>query len=160
MTLAAQLREMLDIGGMHTAQTELFRDKKKMKDALDAAGLRTPRNTTATGSEAIRAAATAIGFPLVIKPIAGAGSAHTHEVRDQATLSRHRRCRRAPRGQRRGIHRGRGIHLRHGLREWPHPLREHRLVPPQADHRPQRRVDLHADGQPAQSRPSGTCGRA
>ncbi len=44
MTLAAQLREMLDIGGMHTAQTELFRDKKKMKDALDAAGLRTPRN--------------------------------------------------------------------------------------------------------------------
>jgi hypothetical protein len=30
LTLAAQLREMLDIGGMHTAQTELFRDKKKM----------------------------------------------------------------------------------------------------------------------------------
>ena len=86
MTLAAQLREMLDIGGMHTAQTELFRDKKKMKDALDAAGLRTPRNTTATGPDAIRTAAGAIGLPLVIKPIAGAGSAHTHEVRDQSTL--------------------------------------------------------------------------
>jgi formate-dependent phosphoribosylglycinamide formyltransferase (GAR transformylase) len=86
MTLAAQLREMLDIGGMHTAQTELFRDKKKMKDALDAAGLRTPRNTTASGSDAIRAAAGTIGLPLVIKPIDGAGSAHTHEVRDQATL--------------------------------------------------------------------------
>ncbi len=57
MTLAAQLREMLDIGGMHTAQTELFRDKKKMKDALDAAGLRIPRNTTATGPDAIRTAA-------------------------------------------------------------------------------------------------------
>jgi formate-dependent phosphoribosylglycinamide formyltransferase (GAR transformylase) len=86
MSLAAQLREMLDIGGMHTAQTELFRDKKKMKDALDAAGLRTPRNTTATGAKAIRTAAKTIGFPLVIKPIAGAGSAHTHEVRDPATL--------------------------------------------------------------------------
>ena len=86
MTLAAQLREMLDIGGMHTAQTELFRDKKKMKDALDAAGLRTPRNTTATGPDAIRTAAGKIGLPLVIKPIAGAGSAHTHEVRDQSTL--------------------------------------------------------------------------
>ena len=86
MTLAAQLREMLDIGGMHTAQTELFRDKKKMKDALDAAGLRTPRNSTATGTDAIRAAAELIGLPLVIKPIAGAGSAHTHEVRDQAGL--------------------------------------------------------------------------
>ena len=86
MTLAAQLREMLDIDGMHMAQTELFRDKKKMKDALDAAGLRTPRNSTATGSGAIRAAAELIGLPLVIKPIAGAGSAHTHEVRDQAGL--------------------------------------------------------------------------
>ncbi|MGB5247214.1 MAG: ATP-grasp domain-containing protein [Woeseia sp.] len=86
MTLAAQLREMLEVDGMHTAQTELFRDKKKMKDALDAAGLRTPRNCIATGAEAMRAAAATIGLPLVIKPIAGAGSAHTHEVRDAATL--------------------------------------------------------------------------
>ncbi len=86
MTLAAQLRETLDISGMHTAQTELFRDKKKMKDALNAAGVRTPRHTTATGSDAIRAAAGTIGLPLVIKPIAGAGSAHTHEVRDDAML--------------------------------------------------------------------------
>ena len=86
MDLAAKMREMLDIGGMHTVQTELFRDKKKMKDALDAAGLRTPRNTTATGSAEIRAAAETIGVPLVIKPIAGAGSANTHEVRDQDML--------------------------------------------------------------------------
>ena len=87
MTLAAQLREALDIGGMHTAQTELFRDKSKMKRALDAAGLRTPRHTTATGAEAIRAAAASIGLPLVIKPIAGAGSANTHEVRDEEALA-------------------------------------------------------------------------
>ena len=86
MTLAAELREMLDIGGMHTEQTELFRDKKKMKDALDAAGLRTPRNVIATGSEEILAAVKKIGMPLVIKPIAGAGSANTHAVREQASL--------------------------------------------------------------------------
>lgn len=86
MMLAAQLREDLDIGGMHTAQTELFRDKEKMKSALDAAGIRTPRHMTSTGTAAIRDAAATIGFPLVIKPIAGAGSAHTHEVRDDAAL--------------------------------------------------------------------------
>lgn len=86
MDLAAQLREMLDIGGMHMAQTELFRDKKKMKDALDAAGLRTPRNQVATGSDEIRNAVKTIGMPLVIKPIAGAGSANTHEVRDDVSL--------------------------------------------------------------------------
>ncbi|MDX1554879.1 MAG: hypothetical protein R3212_02525, partial [Xanthomonadales bacterium] len=75
MTLAAQLREALEIGGMHTAQTELFRDKEKMKQALDAAGLRTPRHTTATGGQEIIAAAAKIGYPLIVKPIAGAGSA-------------------------------------------------------------------------------------
>lgn len=87
MGLAAELREMLDIGGMHSAQTDLFRDKKKMKDALDAAGLRTPRNLTATGSAEIRAASEKIGLPLVVKPIAGAGSANTHEVRDASGLA-------------------------------------------------------------------------
>jgi len=87
MTLAAQLREALDIGGMHTVQTELFRDKSKMKRALDAAGLRTPRHKTATGAEAIRAAAASIGLPLVVKPIAGAGSANTHEVREDESLT-------------------------------------------------------------------------
>lgn len=87
MMLAAQLREALGIGGMHTAQTDLFRDKEKMKQALDQAGLRTPRHTTATGGDAIRKAAEAIGLPLVIKPISGAGSAHTHEVRDPQGLN-------------------------------------------------------------------------
>ncbi len=86
MTLAAELRESLEIGGMHRVQTDLFRDKEKMKQALDAAGLRTPRHTRATGAEQIRSAAAGIGLPLVIKPIAGAGSAHTHEVRDGAAL--------------------------------------------------------------------------
>jgi len=86
MMLAAQLREVLGLAGMHTEQTDLFRDKEKMKKALDGAGLRTPRHMTATGADAIRAGAEAIGLPLVIKPIAGAGSAHTHEVRDQRML--------------------------------------------------------------------------
>jgi formate-dependent phosphoribosylglycinamide formyltransferase (GAR transformylase) len=86
MVLAARLREALDIGGMHTAQTELFRDKEKMKKALDDAGLRTPKHTTATGTDAIRSAAASMGLPLVIKPIAGAGSANTHEVRDEKAL--------------------------------------------------------------------------
>ena len=86
MTLAAQLREALNIGGMQIAQTELYRDKEKMKRALDSAGLRTPKHSAATGAEAIREAAASIGLPLVIKPIAGAGSAHTHEVRNDEAL--------------------------------------------------------------------------
>lgn len=86
MMLAASLRESLGVAGMHVAQTELFRDKEKMKRALDAAGVRTPRHERAAGAAAIREAVNRIGLPVVVKPIAGAGSAHTHEVRDNETL--------------------------------------------------------------------------
>ncbi|MEO0972467.1 MAG: ATP-grasp domain-containing protein [Pseudomonadota bacterium] len=86
MTLAGKLREALGVPGMGVAQTHLFRDKEAMKQALDAAGLRTPRHAQAVGEAQIRAAAETIGFPLVVKPIAGAGSANTHQVHDASAL--------------------------------------------------------------------------
>lgn len=86
MILAARLRERLDLPGMHVAATEPFRDKEKMKRILDAAGLRTPRHRQAGDAQSIRAAASEIGFPLVVKPLAGAGSADTYRVDDQAGL--------------------------------------------------------------------------
>lgn len=88
MLLAARLRERLELPGMHTAATLPFRDKEQMKLVLDKAGVRTPRHRQASDEAGIRAAAEAIGFPLVIKPIAGAGSAHTHQVADQAGLEK------------------------------------------------------------------------
>ena len=36
----------------------------------------------------VRRAAETIGFPVIIKPIAGAGSADTYRVDDQATLEK------------------------------------------------------------------------
>jgi biotin carboxylase len=45
-----------------------------------------PRYARAQGTDAVREAAARIGYPLVIKPIAGAGTAHTHGVRDAAEL--------------------------------------------------------------------------
>lgn len=86
MMLAAQLRRAFKLPGMNEATTELFRDKDKMKAALDAAGVRTPRHCrAATGAEII-AGAEKIGFPLIIKPIAGAGSANTYRVNDAQEL--------------------------------------------------------------------------
>lgn len=82
MLLAARLRERLELPGMGVEQTETFRDKEKMKRLLDRAGLRTPRHLTATTVAACREAAERIGFPLVVKPIAGAGSADTYRVDD------------------------------------------------------------------------------
>ena len=88
MLLAARLRERLGLPGMTVAATEPFRDKEKMKQALDAAGIRTPRHRQAGDAEGIRAAAKSIGFPLVVKPLAGAGSADTYRVDDAEQLER------------------------------------------------------------------------
>jgi biotin carboxylase len=84
--LAARLRELLGIPGMTVAQTIPFRDKEEMKRVLDAAGIRTPRHHSAMTSAAVREAARDIGFPIIVKPIAGAGSAHTHRVDDEHQL--------------------------------------------------------------------------
>ena len=80
MDLAAALREALGLPGMSPAETVPFRDKEAMKLALDAAGIRTPRHERARSETEVRAAAARIGYPLIIKPIAGAGSADTYRV--------------------------------------------------------------------------------
>ena len=86
MILAARLREALGAAGMSEAETVPFRDKGRMKEALDAAGLRTPRHFRAKTADGVREAAERVGFPLCVKPIAGAGSADTHSVTDPGEL--------------------------------------------------------------------------
>jgi hypothetical protein len=80
MILAARLREALGLPGMTVEETVPFRDKETMKQRLDAAGIRTPRHRRAKTASEVRAAAEEIGYPLIVKPIAGAGSADTHRV--------------------------------------------------------------------------------
>jgi biotin carboxylase len=86
MILAARLREELDLPGLTVAQTVPFRDKEQMKQLLDAAGLRTPRHHATETVAGVWAAAERLGFPLIVKPIAGAGSADTYRVDSVAEL--------------------------------------------------------------------------
>ncbi len=86
MVLAARLREVLGLPGMTVAQTIPFRDKELMKQVLDTAGIRTPRHASTSTNAGIYAAAEQIGYPLIIKPIAGAGSADTYRVDSLAEL--------------------------------------------------------------------------
>ncbi len=88
VVLAARLREALDLPGMRVEQALDFRDKERMKRVLDRAGLRTPCHARATTVGECRAAAERIGYPLIVKPIAGAGSADTHRVDDAQELER------------------------------------------------------------------------
>jgi hypothetical protein len=84
MVLAAQIRESFGLPGMTVDQTLPFRDKELMKQVLDAAGIRTPRHASTSTVQGVWDAAERIGYPLIVKPIAGAGSADTYRV-DAAT---------------------------------------------------------------------------
>jgi hypothetical protein len=86
--LAARLREALGLPGLDVERSTVFRDKEQMKRELDAAGIRTPRHARAGSVAECREAAESIGFPLVLKPIAGAGSADTYRVDAPDALER------------------------------------------------------------------------
>lgn len=86
MVLAAKLREALGVPGLTVAQTIPFRDKEVMKATLDKAGIRTPRHFRCTTVAGCWDAAQKIGFPVILKPIAGAGSADTYRVNDANEL--------------------------------------------------------------------------
>lgn len=88
MLPAAQIREMLGLPGMTVDQTLPFRDKEVMKQRLDAAGIRTPHHVRARTKSECRAAAERFGYPLIIKPIAGAGSMDTYRLDSQEDLER------------------------------------------------------------------------
>jgi hypothetical protein len=86
MLLAARLRQAIGTPGMTIEQTIPFRDKGEMKRKVEAAGIRTPRSFRTSTSDGCREAAEELGYPIIIKPISGAGSADTHRIENEAEL--------------------------------------------------------------------------
>jgi biotin carboxylase len=83
---AARLRERFGVPGMSVNAVNGFRDKQLMKDRVAAAGLRVPRSVRVRTATDAREGAAMMGYPLVLKPISGAGSADTYEVRSDQEL--------------------------------------------------------------------------
>lgn len=86
VVLAARLRERLGVPGMSVEVATCYRDKERMKQKLESAGVRVPKHARCASEHDIRAAVERIGFPAILKPIAGAGSADTHRVNDGEEL--------------------------------------------------------------------------
>jgi len=86
MVLAARLREAIGVPGLDVEHTLPFRDKGLMKEVLGAAGIRIPRAQRSTTVAGCWEAADAIGYPLIVKPISGAGSLDTYRADDAAQL--------------------------------------------------------------------------
>jgi len=85
---AAKLRERLGVPGMSVDAVNGFRDKQLMKERVAAAGLRVPRAERVRTIAEVHAAVDKVGFPLILKPIAGAGSADTYKVTNGDELDR------------------------------------------------------------------------
>jgi predicted ATP-grasp superfamily ATP-dependent carboligase len=86
MILAAKVRASLGVSGMTVAQTVPFRDKVEMKRVLEGAGVRMPRHARVRSQKECWEAAERFGYPLIIKPVSGAGSADTYPAREPADL--------------------------------------------------------------------------
>src|ERR1044071_491120 len=78
----AEARELLGVEGMSAEAARNFRDKSRMKNVLREAGVPCARHGLAhTEAEGWRFAEE-VGFPLVLKPPAGAGAQSTFRVDD------------------------------------------------------------------------------
>jgi biotin carboxylase len=82
----AEVRERLSIRGMDATEARNFRDKSRMKDVLRAAGLPCARHALCPSAATAQAFAREAGFPLVVKPPAGAGARNTFRVDDAEQL--------------------------------------------------------------------------
>ncbi len=86
--VAARLRERLGLGGMSVDTVRGFRDKQLMKDRVAAAGLRVPRARRVRSVQDVWSALEVTGYPAIIKPISGAGSADTYKVESAGDMAR------------------------------------------------------------------------
>ncbi len=76
----AQVRERFGIDGMSAEVARNFRDKGRMKELLRQAGLPCARSRKISTAAEARQAATEIGYPIVYKPLQGAGALSTFRI--------------------------------------------------------------------------------
>ncbi len=84
----AEARQRLGLPGMTVEAATNFRDKARMKTLLREAGLPCARHALAANIEEAEAFAATSGFPIVVKPPAGAGAIATFRVDDLSALRR------------------------------------------------------------------------
>ncbi len=86
-TQLAEVRAFFDVPGLTVASADRFRDKARMKDALRAAGLPCARHRILTSEGDALGFAREVGFPLVLKPLAGAGCRSTWRIESTDALA-------------------------------------------------------------------------
>ncbi len=85
---AASVREATGIPGTSVKTAYLCRDKPAMKEALREAGIPTAQSARAESPDDARQFVKQVGYPVILKPPAGAGASGTYRVRDDDALER------------------------------------------------------------------------
>ncbi len=83
---AARLRERLGLPGLGVEATRVFRDKDAMKHQIAATGLPAVPAVRVRSAAEAHAHAARVGYPVLLKPVAGAGSADTLRADDPRAL--------------------------------------------------------------------------
>jgi len=84
----AIVREALGVSGMGVEAAINFRDKAQMKTVLSQHGVPCARHRLAHSAEDVFEFANEVGFPLVVKPPAGAGTIDTFRINNAEELRR------------------------------------------------------------------------
>lgn len=85
---AARLRELFGIAGTPAEDILVFRDKVTMKRRAMAAGIPVARHVVVQTMTDVVQFVREVGYPIVVKPIRGMGSAETRVVRSDSDLAR------------------------------------------------------------------------
>jgi len=88
----AGVRERLGVEGLGVEAARNFRDKDRMKTVLRSAGIPCAEHGQATNAAEARAIVERLGFPLVLKPPAGAAAANTIRVSNNDELRDYLLC--------------------------------------------------------------------
>ncbi|MBK8233624.1 MAG: ATP-grasp domain-containing protein [Candidatus Eisenbacteria bacterium] len=76
----AEVRQYLRVDGLSVEAAKNFRDKSRMKTVLAAAGLPCARHRLVATTQEAWDFVQAVGYPIVVKPPAGAGSRNTFRI--------------------------------------------------------------------------------
>lgn len=87
-TQLAEVRQRFGIAGMDVTTAQNFRDKAQMKRVLQEAGLPCARFCQVDNAAAAWGFADEVGYPMIIKPLDGAGSQATYQVHNGEDLQK------------------------------------------------------------------------
>ncbi len=82
----AEAREQIGVRGMRVEQAHNFRDKARMKAVIRAAGLPCARYRLVSSKAEALAFASEVGYPVIVKPPAGAAAQSTFRTADAGAL--------------------------------------------------------------------------